>query len=52
MGGRKIRRGRKNFDLKQLAIDVKAAWDNYPNEKILSMWGYLDYVYKAILDGA
>ena len=35
----------------QLAADVKAAWDcDYPEEKILSMWGYLDYVYKAILD--
>ena len=47
---RKRRRGNMGYDVDALAVDVKEAWMDYPEDKISRMWDHLDYIYKSILD--
>ena len=47
---RKLRRGRRDFDLDQLEEDVKQAFDDYPREKLESMWAVKSSNMKKIIE--
>ena len=39
----KVRRGKVEFDVEQLAADVKKAWHEYDESKLAKMWEYHTY---------
>ena len=47
---RGLEKQRLQFDLEQLAADVKAAYDDYSVEKIEQMWAYKSVIMQKIID--
>jgi hypothetical protein len=42
-------KGPKKFDINQLVLDVKEAFEEYPAEELEKMWQHKSYVMKAVL---
>lgn len=40
---RKLRAGKRSFDVEKLVADVEEAWDDYKPEILAKMWEHLDY---------
>ena len=40
---RKLRAGKRSFDVEKLVLDVEEAWDDYKPETLAKMWDHLDY---------